>query len=142
MTTPRRRPGEPKGQAMAEFALVLPIFLLILFGIIDGGRMVFTNNHLAEAAREGSRWGSVQGRSTTVAGRQMIVDETIARINGVPAPDVTVSCERNESAIANCQSGDILIVRVESGFQLVTPFLGNLLGQPTLSAQSKVMVNQ
>lgn len=142
MVALRRRPGEPAGQAMAEFALVLPIFLLILFGIVDGGRMVFANNHLAEAAREGSRWGSVQGRSSTAAGRQLIVDETIARINGVPGPDVTVSCERNESAITNCQSGDILIVRVESDFQLVTPFLGNLLGQPTLSAQSKVMVNQ
>lgn len=127
---------------MAEFALVLPIFLLILFGIIDGGRMVFVNNHLAEAAREGSRWGSVQGRSTSVAGRQAIVNETISRINGVPAPTVTVECERNESPIVNCQSGDILIVRVESDFQLVTPFLGSLLGQPTLSAQSKVMVNQ
>jgi hypothetical protein len=138
----RRREREHAGQALAEFALVLPIFLLILFGIVDGGRMVFTNNHLSEAAREGSRWGSVQGRSTTVAGRQAIVDETIARINGVPSPQVTVSCERNESAIANCRSGDILIVRVESDFQLVTPFLGNLMGQPTLVAQSKVMVNQ
>jgi Flp pilus assembly protein TadG len=142
MTANRRRDGERRGQAMAEFALVLPIFLLILFGIVDGGRMVFANNHLSEAAREGSRWGSVQGRSTTVAGRQAIEDETIARINGVPSPEVTVSCERNEAAIANCRSGDILIVRVESDFQLVTPLLSNLLGQPTLAAQSKVMVNQ
>lgn len=137
----RRDRGRP-GQAMAEFALVLPIFLLILFGIVDGGRMIFANNHLAEAAREGSRWGSVQGRSTTVAGRASIVDETLARINGVPSPDVTVSCERNEAAITNCASGDILIVKVESDFELVTPILSNLVGRPTLTAQSKVMVNQ
>jgi hypothetical protein len=133
---------ESRGQALAEFALVLPIFLLILFGIIDGGRLVFTNNHLAEAAREGSRWGSVQERSTTPAGRDEIVDETLARINGVPSPEVVVSCERNEAAVPNCRTGDILIVRVTADFQLVTPFLSNLLGQPELSAQSKVMVNQ
>lgn len=137
----RRGPGS-RGQALAEFALVLPIFLLILFGIIDGGRLVFANNHLAEAAREGSRWGSVQGRSTTAAGRDAIADETLARINGVPSPEVVVSCERNEAPVANCASRDVLIVRVTADFQLVTPFLSNLIGQPELAAESKVMVNQ
>ena len=40
---------------------MLPIFLLVLFGIIDGGRMIFVNNQLSEAARDGARWGSVAG---------------------------------------------------------------------------------
>ena len=75
---------------MAEFALVLPIFFLILFGIIDGGRMIFVNNQLSEAAREGARWGSVQERSTTPAGRTSIDDRVIGILNGVPDPDVTI----------------------------------------------------
>jgi Flp pilus assembly protein TadG len=137
-----RRDRRSRGQALAEFALVLPIFLLVLFGIIDGGRMIFSNNHLSEAAREGSRWGSVQGRSTTAAGRTTIVTETTSRIVGVPGVVVTVACERNEAPIANCRSGDVLIVTVQSDFQLVTPFLSNLIGDQTLTATSKVMVNQ
>jgi len=44
-----------KGQALVEFALVLPVFLMMLFGIIDGGRYVFQNNVLSQAAREGAR---------------------------------------------------------------------------------------
>ena len=45
------------GQALVEFALVLPIFLLLLFGLIDVGRLVYTWNALNQAAREGARYG-------------------------------------------------------------------------------------
>jgi hypothetical protein len=138
----RRRARRSRGQALAEFALVLPIFLLVLFGIIDGGRMIFVNNQLSEAARDGARWGSVQERSTTSAGRTSIDDRVLGILKGVPDPDVTISCERNESPITDCRFGDILIVRVESDFQFATPFLGGLMGEPTLSAESKVVVNQ
>jgi Flp pilus assembly protein TadG len=130
------------GQAMAEFAIVLPIFLLLLFGIIDGGRAVYANNALSQGAREGARWGSVQGRSQTATDRDGIADETLARITAVPSPEATVSCERNGSVTATCRSGDILVVAVEADFQFVTPFLGGLMGEPTLTAESKVMVNQ
>ena len=43
-------------------ALVLPIFLLILFGLIDVGRLVFTNSMVSQAAREGARLAAVQAR--------------------------------------------------------------------------------
>jgi Flp pilus assembly protein TadG len=136
------RRDRPRGQAMAEFAIVLPIFLLLMFGIIDGGRAVYANNALSQAAREGARWGSVQGRSETATDRLGIADETIARITAVPSPEASVTCERNGGTTATCGAGDILVVSVEADFQFVTPLLGNLMGEPTLTAESKVMVNQ
>jgi TadE-like protein len=51
----RRTRHRGSGQALVEFALVFPIFLLILFGIIDVGRLVFTNSALSQASREGAR---------------------------------------------------------------------------------------
>lgn len=48
------------GQSLVEFALVLPVFVLILFGLIDGGRLVYTDTTLSQAAREGARVGSVE----------------------------------------------------------------------------------
>ena len=51
----KKRTRSSKGQALVEFALVLPVFLMVLFGIIDGGRYVFQNNVLSQAAREGAR---------------------------------------------------------------------------------------
>ena len=57
------------GQALVEFALVLPVFLMLLFGLIDGGRYVFMNNVLSQAAREGARVAATEagwiGKSTT-----------------------------------------------------------------------------
>lgn len=54
----RRR--DVRGQAMVEFALVFPVFIVILFGAIDVGRFVFTDSVLSQAAREGARLGSVE----------------------------------------------------------------------------------
>jgi Flp pilus assembly protein TadG len=57
------------GQALAEFALVAPIFFLILFAIIDFGRYVYYVQILNNAAREGTRYAIVHGeRSLSPAG--------------------------------------------------------------------------
>ena len=48
-----------RGQALVEFALVLPIFAIMLFGIIDLGRYVFTANSLNNSAREAAQFASV-----------------------------------------------------------------------------------
>ncbi len=48
------------GQGLVEFALVIPIFLLLLFGLIDVGRLVYMNSVLSQAAREGARVASVE----------------------------------------------------------------------------------
>jgi Flp pilus assembly protein TadG len=58
-----RRCGS-RGQALAEFALVVPIFLLVLFGIIDFGRYVYYVQVLNNAAREGARYAIVHGSSS------------------------------------------------------------------------------
>jgi hypothetical protein len=50
-----------RGQALVEFALVFPIFLLILFSIIDFGRYVYYVQILNNAAREGARYAIVHG---------------------------------------------------------------------------------
>lgn len=52
-------------QSLVEFALVLPVFLLLIFGIIDLARAVWEENELAFAAREGTRWAIVHGSSAT-----------------------------------------------------------------------------
>jgi hypothetical protein len=48
------------GQSLTEFAIVLPVFMLLFVGLFDGTRVIFYNSQIQEAAREGARWGSVQ----------------------------------------------------------------------------------
>jgi len=55
------RRGRSRGQGLVEFALVLPVFLAILIGMVDLGRAVWANNSVANAAREAARYASVHG---------------------------------------------------------------------------------
>lgn len=50
-----------RGQAMVEFALVAPLFFLLLFAIIEGGRFVFYYEALNSATREGARFAIIHG---------------------------------------------------------------------------------
>jgi hypothetical protein len=61
----RRREGTGKrGQALVEFALVAPVFFLVLFAIIEAGRFMFYYETLNNATREGARYAIVNGANT------------------------------------------------------------------------------
>jgi hypothetical protein len=53
--------GRAGGQALTEFAIVIPVFLTLLFAIVDVGRVVWASNTLANAAREATRFAIVHG---------------------------------------------------------------------------------
>lgn len=53
---------------MIEFALSVSALLLVLFGIIDFGRAMYTDHALANVARQGSRWAIVRGSKCTLSG--------------------------------------------------------------------------
>jgi Flp pilus assembly protein TadG len=59
---PRRAVGASPtgGQTLVEFALVFPVFILLLFGVVDAGRFVYMNSVLSQAAREGARLAAVE----------------------------------------------------------------------------------
>jgi hypothetical protein len=50
-----------RGQALAEFALIAPLFFLLLFGIIEAGRYIYYYETLNNATREGARYAIVNG---------------------------------------------------------------------------------
>lgn len=79
----------PRGQSLVEFALILPVFLLILFGLVDAGRFVYMNSVLSQAAREGARLGSVE------AGWIGSTDPSCGKAGGPVCP-ATVTALRND----------------------------------------------
>ena len=50
-----------RGQGLVEFALVIPIFIFVVLGMIDVGKAVWANNAVANAAREAARYATVHG---------------------------------------------------------------------------------
>ena len=53
------------GQALTEFALVAPLFFLLLFAIIEGGRFILYYEALSNATREGARYAIVHGSNSS-----------------------------------------------------------------------------
>jgi hypothetical protein len=62
------------GQALVEFALVLPVFLLVLFGLLDVGRLVYTSSTLSQAAREGARLAAAEASWISITGPACVSD--------------------------------------------------------------------
>lgn len=60
-----RGPSPSAGQALVEFAFVAPIFFLLLFGIIEGGRFILYYQTLNNATREGARYAIVHGSNSS-----------------------------------------------------------------------------
>lgn len=71
----RPRPGSllrglrrsERGQAMVEFALVVPLFLIMVFGVVEFGALMMNKIHVARAADVGARTGSLKGGTTATA---------------------------------------------------------------------------
>lgn len=78
---------------MVEFALVLPILMLVVFIIIDGTRAFYTVNNLVSAAREGARYGSVLDLPCPITGAAMapIKDRVVASSKSFGGAEVTAA---------------------------------------------------
>ena len=87
---------DENGAPMVEFALVLPVLLLIFFGIIQFGFIMFTYNNMVQAAREAARTLAVQ--ETTAAEAQQIALNNLGfsgltfTITACAPPPVTNNC--------------------------------------------------
>jgi Flp pilus assembly protein TadG len=95
--TARNTPRD-RGAAAVEFALLLPLLLLLVFGIIDFGRALNAQITLTQAAREGARLDAL-GRSNVASGTQ-------AAATGLSPVSVTVvtSCLPNATGDAKVQA--------------------------------------
>jgi Flp pilus assembly protein TadG len=57
----QKRKRDQKGAAAVEFAIILPVFVLLLFGMIEWGILLFNQQVITNASREGARAGIVVG---------------------------------------------------------------------------------
>lgn len=110
-----RNMTDERGQAMLEMALVLPLLLLILLGIVDFGRVLLIQQTVTEAARDAARYASIGDTDAEVA--QAIADDTRAldHVTWSISPDPWVS-------------GSPVTVTVEDSVSMIDPLLMTFLG--------------
>jgi Flp pilus assembly protein TadG len=89
----RKARGE-LGQALVEMALVLPVLLLLLLGILEFGRAWYTKQVITDAAREGARLAVVQNNDIDQADVKAAVATALSRA-GIPGAATTIAFDEN-----------------------------------------------
>jgi len=60
-----RHPGHLSGQGLVEFALVLPMLMILIMGIIEFGRLMLTISSVSSGSREAARYGASAGDNSS-----------------------------------------------------------------------------
>jgi Flp pilus assembly protein TadG len=125
----RRNAAQRRGTAAVEFAVVAPVFIALVFGILEIGRLVMVQQMLTTASREGARLAVTE--SATLTSVQSAVDTYLT--NGT----VTGATTTVTPTLSSAQPGDTIIVQVQMPFDdaswLPTPWF---VHNTTLTATS------
>ena len=134
-TTTPGRDDRQRGQTLVEFSLALIPFLFLLMGTVDLGRGIYTNNGVAQAAREVARVTIVHqctgpcSSATWSAETLAVVNNQKGLIPGLAASGIAIDCvDPTDTAVTVdvggvCPPGDYIRVTASATFRLVSPFL-------------------
>lgn len=144
-------PRSRQAQALVEFALVLPVFLLIVLALFDTGKGVFSYNTISQAAREGARLASVEvswvgatganctapvcPANTTALRTDVLtaLNRMTAGVGTIPSANLFIHCHAANSSVPvstaswnGCSSaastGNVVTVRVDYTY---SPIIGS-----------------
>ncbi len=119
------------GQSLVEFALVAPLFFLLIFGVIDFGRLFFTQATLQHALREAGRYavtgnklpGTNPDTSQPYTRVESIKQAAKKAAMGLDVGAITVSSQSGGAGSAG-GPGDRVTVSITYTLQLITPIIG------------------
>lgn len=122
---------EEKGQSLTEFALVLPLLLLLVCGIMDFGRIMYGYVHLEMAAQETVRLGGLRKTDAEMT--------AFARnyINLGTPDNLTITITPTD---ATRKSGQYVKVKLEYPMGYITPLISRLFPNLIITADSTIRV--
>ncbi len=136
---PKRERG--RGQALVEFAIILPVFFLVVAGMFDFGLGIYSDLTLVNAAREGARLGVIDPGNTSAI--ETRVREMAGNLDDSKLK-VTVACERpSGGSFTACTSpmwlpGDATKVTVDYKYTVFFPVLFGT--EIPLTSESKMRI--
>jgi Flp pilus assembly protein TadG len=105
------------GQGLVEFALVLPLLLLILIGVLDLGRLSFAAMTVTNAAREGARYGATNPTATSA----IVARAQNEAYGSIISPSQLIVS--TPTFPEGCALGKPIQVTVTYNFQLITAYV-------------------
>jgi Flp pilus assembly protein TadG len=134
----RRSAEERRGAATVEMAVVLPVFVTIMLGMIEFGRALMVGQLVTNAAREGARLAVINGTVNTDVSTQ--VKTFLQGAANVAQADVTVNITISNAAaggqLTGATTGDMVTVAVSIPFSKVSYLTPSYLANVNLSGTS------
>lgn len=146
-----------KGQGIVEFALVLPITLLIVFGVIEFGYLLFVFSSVNSSSRDAARYGIAVGEVASGDLRYYDCDGIldaglrVGRYAGILDTDFSISYDSGPGTptvysdcaslaalggVDSIQFGDRIVVTVDHYYQPLITYMGLDVGPFTMSSTS------
>jgi Flp pilus assembly protein TadG len=129
-----------RGAAAVEFALLLPLLVAMLMGMIDFGLAVNAQAIVANASREGARAASFNADANAT---KTVVLNASSTLLGAP-PTVTMSCTTIDgAAISSCSSavaGNVVKVTVTYRYNWISPGILGLPGYSDITSVSQMRI--
>jgi Flp pilus assembly protein TadG len=120
-----------EGQSLTEFALLVPLLLLLICGILDFGRVMYAYLHLNLAAQETVRLAGLgKGDSEITA-----FAKNYQQLGNPNLLQVTISPLQTSR-----KSGDYVKVTLSYTLSYLTPMISNILPQPLITVDSTIRV--
>ncbi|GAB4444185.1 MAG: hypothetical protein OHK0041_00150 [Anaerolineales bacterium] len=137
-----------RAQAIVEFAIVLPILLLVVYGLIETGRLLFIYSSVNNAARQAARYGSTSGTDPTygVPRYQACAGIRAAAqasdfLNAFDDADITITydhgpgtasydtCNGAADSAVNPSQGDRVVVSIQADYNTIVPNIVPILSR-------------
>ena len=116
-----------RGQTLVEYALMLPVMILIVLFLIDAGRGIYYYSVIHNAAREGARYGIIS--PTDDAG---IIAAAQAKVVGLDQTNLFITPIETKT-----ETEWYITVSVSYDFDLVTPLIDGFFGGNPLTLQTQ-----
>ena len=134
-----RRPGE-RGQGLVEMALILPVLLLLIVGMLEFARAWNVKQVITDAAREGARLAVAPDGGVTQAEVRAAIDTALSR-SGIPPGYADIQFDETPAPGGNWRkTGEMqqVFVAVDYRFRFLGPLIDVTTGSPTIEIRTLV----
>ena len=131
----QRNRNDRKGQALVEFALALPLVLILVLGVLEFGRAFQTKIVLTNAAREGAHYFVYDADVDNA--KDAVVAEAFNSGVQIELGDVTIQCD-GAVTVDTCPPGSTVEVLVTNLFEL--QIIGSFIDPLPINSQARMLV--
>ncbi len=125
-----------KGVAAIEFAIVLPLLMMIIFGIIEFGLLMYDKQVITNASREGARIGISDGVVSDAEIKDVVanyVANNLITFGSSISPDTTIDPDEATRSVMDFGADVTVTVTYDYDFLMLPNFVADFAGVQTLA---------